>query len=98
MQVRVGWSGETQHNVWEKADISLDEGDLLRLLADADVPPDRPLPTSVVHKLLQNEAEILLLSKLKDAVGFPAEKASDRQNVLSRQNEAILGALKKASA
>lgn len=98
MRVRQGWSGETESNVWQKSDVELDEVDLQRMLADAEISagPEK-LSTSVAFKLLLNEAEFLLLGKLKEQ-GFPAERASNRQATLSRQNEAILRAVKSALA
>lgn len=98
MRVRLGWSGETQTNVWEKADVELDETDLVRVLMSAGLPQDSVMSqmrTQIAYTLLCNEAEFMLLGRLKE-VGYPRDKANTRQNLLTGQNTAILGALKKA--
>lgn len=95
MQVRVGWSGETRSNVWEKTDVTLGEEDLQRMLSTAGLPADgsAALDTKVCFQLLKNEGEFLLLVKLKD-LGYPAEKANTRMIDIAAQNQAILDALR----
>lgn len=102
MQVRLGWSGEIEPNVWRKADIGLDDNDLNRMLIEADVPTHvgpapvwltTELSTKVCFQLLQNEAEILLMKKLM-TLGYPADKASDKIIALEAENNHILAALK----
>lgn len=101
MRVRQGWSGETETNVWQKVDIDLDETDLFRLFNGAggynNFPTLSALGTEVAHKLLSNEAEILLLNKLVD-LGYPKDTAKERQSLLTGQNQAIIAALKKTMA
>lgn len=95
VRVRMGWSGETQPNTWQKVDIELEEEDLHRLMQENDL-PDRlqdKLPTRVCYQLLQNEAEVMLLNKLK-FYGYPVDKANARQAVLAGSSHEILAAIK----
>lgn len=96
MQVRVGWSGETEPSQWKKCDVTVDEGDLARVLAGAELPPELAgkLPTKLVFHLMQNEAEILLLMRLIGQ-GYPADKANARMAVLSGVTGNILEQVKK---
>lgn len=79
MRVRMGWSGETESNTWQKLDIELEQDDLIRIFRENDLPDGlhERLPTKVCYTLLQNEAETLLLGKLR-AYGYPADKANAR--------------------
>lgn len=68
------------------------------MLSDGEVTAESSgLSTAVVYKLLTNEAEFLLLGRLKE-LGYPEQKAVMRQNMLNQQTVAILDALKKAPA
>lgn len=99
MQVRVGWTGETEPNQWNKADVTVDEGDLDRLLAEAGVPGGLggKLPTRLVFQLLQNEAEMLLMTRLMGQ-GYPAEKARARFEMVDGVNKNIMAEIKKQLA
>lgn len=93
--MRVGWSGETSTNIWQKADIELEEDDLSRLLREADLPEGLAvrLPAKVCYQLMQNEAEIMLMTKLMN-LGYPDVQANERIAQLLRANEAIITAIK----
>jgi hypothetical protein len=96
MRVRMGWSGETEPNTWQKVDIELEEQDLLRMMQQNDLPAgiqDR-LPTKVCYRLLQNEAEMMLLDKLQ-TVGYPPDKAAPRLAALITMNNQIVDSIKK---
>lgn len=95
MQVRLGWTGEIEPNRWSKVDITVDEGDLTRLLDQAEVAADvqARLPTKIVFQLLQNEAETLLLGKLVQE-GYPADKAKERRSKLDDQSQFLLTRLR----
>lgn len=95
MRVRVGWSGETSNNVWQKVDIELEEDDLARLLREADFPEGLAarLPAKVCYQLMQNEGEVMLLSKLKN-FGYPVEQANARIAVLVGSSQQIIEAVK----
>ncbi len=99
MQVRVGWSGETEPNQWNKADVTVDEGDLDRLLNEAGLPGglSGKLPTRLVFQLLQNEAEGLLMTRLMGH-GFPAERAQARIAAVNTTNGNIIDQIKKQLA
>ncbi len=95
VKVRLGWSGEVESNVWRKADVTLDETDLERMLRQADMDPsvaDR-LNNTIAHMLLDNAGEILLTRKLMQ-LGYPAEAGTERINTLEARNEALLDELK----
>ena len=72
VRVHQGWSGEIAPNVWAKADVELEEDDLRRLAAEVKIPlDDLPrLPVTFVYRLLEVQAEILLISKLIARYGF----------------------------
>jgi len=91
VRVRMGWSGETQPNTWQKVDIELEQEDLVRIFRENDLPDDlhTRLPTKVCYTLLQNEAETLLLSKLR-TLGYPVEKANARMAVLMGSSNEIV--------
>lgn len=95
MHIRLGWSGETNSNTWQKADVSLAQEDLLRLLAENNLPPElaERLPTRVLFQLLQNECEFLLLNKLK-SYGYPTEQAAAKQADLMQSTGEIIDAIK----
>lgn len=95
MHIRMGWSGETESNVWQKFDIELEQEDLTRLFRENGLPDglDQRIPTRVCFQLLQNEAETLLLGKLT-ALGYPGDQASTRTAALNKQTAAIVGQLK----
>lgn len=71
MQVEQGWSGEVRPNQWAKIKIVLDETDLRRMLHAEGYPALDPatLPVMLVYKLLDIEAERLLLGKLAARYG-----------------------------
>lgn len=96
MHVRMGWSGETEPNIWQKVDIELEEEDLYRLMRQSDLPAGihERLPTKICYQLLQNEAEMMLLSKLQ-TVGYPPDKAAHRLADLIAMNNQIIDSIKK---
>lgn len=95
----LGWSGETENNVWRKADVTLNEEDLYRLLREADVPEfmQTKLTTGVAHMLLDTEAEILLTTKLC-SLGYPEETAAQRIDKLTQRKQIVLDELRKRAA
>ncbi len=95
VRVRMGWSGETEPNTWQKVDVELEQEDLLRLFRENDLPVDLGdrLPTKVCFALLQNEAEMLLLNKLR-GLGYPTAKANARIAVLLGGSDEIIKAVK----
>lgn len=95
MQVRLGWSGEIEPNVWRKADVTMDDFDLDRLLTQAGLPSfdTGALSTKVCFQLLQAEAELLLMGKLMN-LGYPKAKASAKILQLEAENTHILKAIK----
>lgn len=98
MRIKLGWTGEFSGQ-WFKADVEVDEGDLTRLLIEGGVPSevtDR-LSTKIAFRLLKNEAELLLLTKLQEH-GYPEDKASARSSQLAGQNEAVLAVLSQKYA
>lgn len=99
VRVRMGWSGETQPNTWQKIDIELEEEDLQRLMRENDLPDDLQyrLPTKVCYQLLQNEAEVMLLNKMK-FYGYPLDKATARTAVLIGSSNEIITAVKNQLA
>lgn len=95
MRVRMGWSGETSSNIWQKVDIELENEDLVRVFREKDLPPDLVdrLPTRVCFQLLQNEAESLLLRKL-EGLGYDKATSAARLAAMVQQNEEIVSAVK----
>ncbi len=100
MQLRQGWSGEVAPGRWAKFDITLEEEDLFRLIANAfgeDFDTDRLLdeiPVSQAYQILEIEAEILVLSKLVVRYGMSGDQAVPQIDALRKQQNAILGQLR----
>lgn len=93
VKVMLGWSGETDRNVWRKCDVTVDDTDLVRLLVERDISfANSEISTKATFQLLQNEAETLLLKKMLDH-GYPQDTARQRMDQLQSQNDAILTAL-----
>ena len=94
MQVRHGWSGETRPNGWDKTDVTVDEGDLARILITAGLPVEmsRSLSTTVAYQLLDIEAERLLIAKIT-RFGYPVEQAQQRLAELNAHRRAVLDKL-----
>lgn len=90
----MGWSGETATGTWQKVDIELSEEDLSRLMLEKGFDEKLParLPVKICYQLLQNEAEVLLLSKLK-TIGYPQDQATARQAVLVGSTQQIVEAI-----
>lgn len=99
MRVRMGWSGETEPNTWQKLDVELEQDDLERIFRENDLPDGlhERLPTKVCFTLLNNEAESLLLSKLR-LLGYPADKANARMAVLLGSTTEIVNTIKERLA
>jgi hypothetical protein len=95
----MGWSGETQTNTWQKVDVELEQEDLIRIFRENDLPDGlhERLPTKVCYTLLQNEAETLLLSKLR-TLGYPVEKANARMAVLMGSSTEIISQIQQKLA
>lgn len=99
VRVRMGWSGETANNIWQKVDVELEQEDLARIFRENNFPAglDERLPTKVCFQLLQNEAEFLLLNKLR-TLGFPGEQFAARQADLIQGTGEIIDAIKSQLA
>jgi hypothetical protein len=99
VRVRMGWSGETESNTWQKFDIELEQEDLIRIFRENDLPDGlhERLPTKVCHQLLANEAETLLLTKLK-TLGYPVDKANARIAVMLGSSNEIVTTIKQKLA
>lgn len=95
MRVRMGWSGETESNIWQKADVELEQDDLVRLFREHDLPDGlhERLPTKVCFQLLQMEAEMCLLTKLR-TMGYPVGRANDRLAHLMTATTEIVATIK----
>lgn len=95
----MGWSGETSSNVWQKVDVELEQEDLLRVFRERQLDPElnERLPTAVCFQLLQNEAEFLLLQKLK-TLGYPLDKAAARLAVVMSSTKEIVEAINRQLA
>lgn len=64
MEVRIGNSIELADTSWRRQDITLDETDLQRLLIDAGHNPDIFVPTDKAFRILELEAQRLLLYQM----------------------------------
>lgn len=90
----MGWSGETASSRWEKVDVELEQEDLERIFRENDLDGlHTRLPTKVCFQLLQNEAEYLLLNKLK-TLGYSLPLAAGRQADLTQSSGEIINAIK----
>lgn len=99
VRVRMGWSGETESNVWQKVDVELEQDDMVRLFREHDLPDGlhERLPTKVCFQLVQNEAEMCLLTKLK-GIGYPPDRANARLAVLLGSTNEIVSTIKQRLA
>lgn len=98
MQVRQGWSGETAPNRWGKVDVTVDEGDLRRILTAAGLGDVDPVdvPVTVAFQLLDAESEWLLLAKLITRFGHGDDASRARMAELAASRSKTLDKLRVA--
>lgn len=101
MRVRHGWSGQTKRDVWAKFDVELEEDDLRRILAEADIAPSShtgmfasTMAVSECFQLLENEAERLVIAKLTHRYGFPHDEAAAKLAALAQEKNKIISRLR----
>ncbi len=90
MQVRHGWSGEVDHNKWAKFDITLEEEDLRRLIGDDK---RRIIDTTVAYRLLELEAERLVMAKLVSRYGYNQVEGREILTSLRKQVESLVDSI-----
>ncbi len=90
-----GWSGEVSSGRWAKADVTLEEEDLRRLLRAHDLADAEDLLTTTeAYRLLEGEAERLILLKLVMRHGLPIDDAKKTADTISAHAETIYTALR----
>ncbi len=90
MEIRHGWSGETQPGRWAKFAVTLQEEDLRRMLG-AGHESLRNLSTGRAFQLLELEAERLILVKLVTRYGYdPADGKTSIDDLETRKRALIL--------
>jgi len=96
VQVRQGWSGEVSPNRWGKLDVTLDEGDLQRILIAAGLGEINPadVPIVLAFQILDAESERLLLAKLISRFGYESEEHRQRLGDLSVARFSVLDRIK----
>ena len=93
MVIKIGWQNDFGK---QKFDIELNETDLQRILADADIPPDASLSAGEVFRLLLLEAESFsetvraAKTQDEDALGAASAAIKRRQDMVARV-KAMLG-------
>jgi hypothetical protein len=97
VKVRQGWSGEVAPSRWAKFDIELEEEDLRRLLVPvfAPQPPPTQVPVDLSFRVLEIEAEILVMTKLVARYGYPREEGKTKVIDLQRLRDRLLQSFKK---
>lgn len=100
MKVRLGWSGEIARNRWAKTDITLDEYDLARMIyhAGIDVGELQLVPPGLLYRLLDVEAERLLMTKLVTRYGDDPSEGRARIEECNRDKELLLDRIRKSLA
>lgn len=98
MRVRQGWSGEYKPNRWGKFSVELDEEDLRRILmehqpADLVEQTSKTIPVLLAYRLLEIEAERLVVRKLCTRYEFDADEGAQE---IGRLNEEFLLTLVRA--
>jgi hypothetical protein len=89
VQVRQGWSGETDTNKWAKFDITLAEEDLIRILGP-DLYNAVTVPITLAFGILEAEAEWLVYAKLVTRYGFdPTEGAAVMDRLRASRNKLV---------
>lgn len=100
MKVRHGWSGQVSSSPdrWAKLDVELEEEDLRRILTQAGLPAElvHSLPTSVAFTLLEAEAEIMILFKLKSSYGYT--EGDERMTKLAGTKNSLIVKLREQQA
>lgn len=96
MEVRNGWNTEFGRT---KFDVTCDEGDLARILAEAGLPPERAgeLTTAEVYKLLTMETDRFAETQRAMIPGVSADdfKASaERMHLLNEERDKTLAAVR----
>jgi hypothetical protein len=77
MKVTLGASIEQANGQWWKCDVELDETDLVRILVQMDGPDPARLNTGDVFKILEPEAQRLLLADLM--IRHPSTRTEENQ-------------------
>ncbi len=92
MRVRQGWSGEVSSNRWAKFDVELEEDDLRRILTNDKLDPSTAdkLSTTQAYRLLEIEAERLVLLKLVRRYGYSSAEARQQLSDLLTEFDEIL--------
>lgn len=100
MRVRHGWSGEVESNRWAKFDIELEEDDLRRILVGNGIAPSTVDKLSLVnaYRLLEIEAERLVLFKLIRRYGYSRDSASQQLAGLATELQEILSVYTRTPA
>lgn len=95
MKILVGYSIETSHNKWEKADVEVSEEDIKAILADSQVDPRALEEMSIIDKfkLLSAEAEISL-ARVKVIHKIFSSEDQERLDALSKMQAGIIKKLK----
>lgn len=64
MKVCVSQSVELANGQWVKSEITIEEIDLGRILAEVDLDPKMHIPSMLVFQLLEAEAQTMLLAQM----------------------------------
>ncbi len=97
MEIRQGWSGEIGPNQWAKFDVTLNEGDLVRLLRKAGLGHLKPveIPIADAFQILEAEAEILVIAKLVTRYGMPNDDAAEAMARMNANQQSTFAKLRE---
>jgi hypothetical protein len=85
MEIREGVNSEYGRG---KFDVTLDEGDLTRMLLEAGLPPDACLTTAQAFALLRIETRLLVLAQCVQFQALSPEQAGiERQGLLEQRKQ-----------
>lgn len=99
MHVKQGWSGEVETNKWAKISVDLDDGDLARLLREAQLDVDPAmLPVVTAYGLLEAEAERLVLMKLMVRHNYPREQGLPELAELEQTKNSLFDLIRSSVA
>lgn len=95
MQVTLGYSREHPGGTkWTKCDVTIEEVDLQRLLADNEVDPDAHIRPHLAFMLMHGEAEDYLIAKQVQEGLISKEDATPQRTVIGQTKAKIIEKIK----
>ena len=86
MKVTIGWSAETSSNVWNRADVTLEEEDFQALLHEYSTPVPTNVSPAAKFAVMKTEAERLIAAHM---VSMGQESSETVLKLSSKKNKLL---------